>query len=148
MPESMTIFRGVVDDIGQIIGYMQLANYYDAPSLALNISSQGGEIYILLERETKGFKISSAYFNDPKNLKESELNEHLVYSELKKICKQNPIAIKGIKNPSGGKITVPLNIPNYSGFVMELCRRIDTDTREIPIASELEEKTNESEQEN
>lgn len=154
MAESMTIFKGVVEDIGQVIGYMHLAGYYNAPSIALKFSSQGGEMYLLLKRCTitdgagidryvGGFNISSAYFNDPKEFEDDELNERFVYEEMKKVFLKSPVAITGIKEPNLGKVVVPLNIPRYDQFVMNLCKIIDHDTRTIQIESETKEKTNE-----
>ena len=152
MTEPRTLFKGVVEDISQVIGYMGLANYYHDHHIALNFSSQGGDLNILIERETikdsngierhiGKFRLESAYFNDPKKeFSAEELDNNFIYTQLQEIFSKRPVTVKGISEPTIGLVVIPLNGLSYDKFVMDLCAKIDHDTRDVQLLGRDERK--------
>lgn len=135
---GQTLFKGTVNEIGQIGGYFSLLEmaYSENRKIGINFSSQAGmDISLLLERVSSKYTLAHAYFNDDRDFTDGDIAQGVdfVYRQIKEVFRRKPVEIKGYSEPHLGKVIVPLGNMDLHGFLIEFCKRYDHDSRlEIP----------------
>ena len=143
---AQTKFRGEIESIDDLAQYFDLikntCSYNKHDRFGVTLSSQGGDISLLLMKKNNKYVLSYAYFSQDKDFSDEDLEQGVkfVYKQVKEVFRNQPVIIKGYIEPHISKTIIPIRNCDLTYFILELMKTYDHDTREIQTVSTEEAK--------